>query len=120
VKLRTVTEYHGGPKCLTRASLAYQPVAVTVLSVILALGVLLFRKIFMDSVDLWLWIPFGFFLFLLYLRAYRLKSRVAELVLASAVHIGMTRVSRRRGKKSKDAKPESGDDSGNPSPGAQS
>ncbi len=30
VKLRTVTEYHGGPKCLTRVRLGYKAVATTI------------------------------------------------------------------------------------------
>ena len=30
IKVRTVTEYHGGPKCLTRVRLRYQAVATTV------------------------------------------------------------------------------------------
>ncbi len=120
VKLRTVTEYHGGPKCLTRASLSYQPAAVTVVVVVLALAVLMFRKFFMDSLDLWVWIPFAFLLLLLYLRAFRLKSRVAELILASAVQFGMTRITGRQKKKPNEENAESRDDSGNPSPGAQS
>jgi hypothetical protein len=103
VKLRTVTEYHGGPKCLTRVRLNYKPVPTTVLANVLALSVLLYRLILLHKTDTYLW---GFYcvgLLYFYWRAYRLKSRVADLVIAAANQCGLTRVS---GKKSKPAPPE--------------
>ena len=98
ISLGTVTEYHGGPKCLTRVRLKFKPVVTTVLSNFIALSVLLYnvhatsfghnllRALYLVYV-LWL---FG--------RAYRLKHRVAALVTAAANRCGMTRVT---GKKSK-------------------
>jgi hypothetical protein len=95
VVLRTVTEYHGGPKCLTRVGLSYKPVFTTVLTNVLLLAVVLYNVFFVKSVGL---IFEGFcalyFVFLLSLawRAFRLKRRVADLVVAAAVRSNLSRV----------------------------
>jgi glycosyltransferase involved in cell wall biosynthesis len=92
VKLRTVTEYHGGPKCLTRVRLGYKMVVTTFLANLVALSVLLYRQIFTSNNDFWLLVPYGVFVFILSLRARRLKARVADLVMVAANHCGLARV----------------------------
>jgi hypothetical protein len=92
VKLQTVTEYHGGPKCLTRVRLRYRMVVTTFLANVLALCVLIYRETFTAHSALWLLIPYGVFLFVLYLRARRLKSRTADLVMAAASRCDLTRM----------------------------
>lgn len=100
VKLKTVTEYHGGPKCLTRARLSYQPVVTTVLVNVLFICVILWREFVSGKHDYWLFALYAMLLGFLFSRAYRLKRRVAELTIAAANHCGLQRVF---GKKSKPA-----------------
>jgi hypothetical protein len=95
VKLRTVTEYHGGPKCLTRVRLSYKPVVLTVLFNIIVLSILGYRQWTTALADLWWWIPYAIFLGWLSVRAFRLKKRVAQLVQAAATRCDMTRVTNR-------------------------
>ena len=92
VSLQTVTEYHGGPKCLTRVRLRYRMVVTTLLANFIALSVLLYRQAFTTNHDLWLVIPYLVFVFVLYLRAHRLKRRTADLVMAAAARCELTRV----------------------------
>ncbi|MGB8352611.1 MAG: glycosyltransferase [Chthoniobacteraceae bacterium] len=94
VKLKTVTEYHGGPKCLTRVRLGYKPVATTILANMVALSVLLYRLIFLPTTtfDHILWGIYGIGVIYFYLRAYRLKRRAADLVIAAANRCGLQRV----------------------------
>jgi hypothetical protein len=94
VKLKTVTEYHGGPKCLTRVRLGYKPVATTILANMVALSVLLYRLIFLPTTtfDHILWGIYGVGVIYFYLRAYRLKRRAADLVIAAANRCGLQRV----------------------------
>lgn len=92
IKLYSVTEYHGGPKCLTRIRLETAVVGTTVLVNLVLLAILLYRQFYVPGSDLLLWIPYAIFAFILFLRAYRLKKRVAELVGAAAEHCGFTRV----------------------------
>src|SRR6185295_10001184 len=54
VTLATVTEYHGGPKCLTRARLGLMMVPTTFLVSAILLSVLLYRQVFSHSNDFWL------------------------------------------------------------------
>ena len=98
ISLGTVTEYHGGPKCLTRVRLSYKPVVTTVLSNFIALAILLYN---VHATGLGHDLLRGAYLiYVLWLahRAYRLKHRVAVLVTAAANRCGLTRVT---GKKSK-------------------
>ena len=93
VKLRTVTEYHGGPKCLTRVNLGLKPVFSTVLILAIFLGVILWRYfISMKHDDVVLWAAFAILCLSLAFRAYRLKRRVAHLVIAAASRSGLSRV----------------------------
>lgn len=98
IALGTVTEYHGGPKCLTRVRLKYKPVVTTVLSNFIALAILLYN---IHATGLGHDLLRGLYLvYVLWLahRAYRLKRRVAALVIIAANRCGLTRVT---GSKSK-------------------
>lgn len=92
VKVRSVTEYHGGPKCLTRAHLGTRMVATTLLLNLIILGILAFRQASDPGGDIWLWIPYLVFVIVLMRRAFRLKRRVAELIGAAATRCGFTRI----------------------------
>ena len=92
VKLRSVTEYHGGPKCLTRVHLATRMVATTFLINLILLSILLYRQFLVPGSDLWLWIPYVVFVLFLFRRVWRLKRRVADLVGAAAARCGFTRI----------------------------
>lgn len=97
VTARTVTEYHGGPKCLTRVHLGFKPVVTTVLVNAVILFILLYRTAISSNFDLNFW---GFLLKAAYLvlllsmfaRARRLKRRVAALFVAAANKAGLERV----------------------------
>ncbi len=93
VQAGLVTEYHGGPKCLTRVQLTCRPVVTTVLVNTIPLCGLLYRRIFMDRNDPWLWALFGLLMVWILLRGWRLKRRVAELVIAAANRCELLRVS---------------------------
>jgi glycosyltransferase involved in cell wall biosynthesis len=101
VVLQTVTEYHGGPKCLTRVRLRYRFVTTTVILNLVALSLLIYRQVNIPHVDLWFIIPYLLFLGFLANRARALKSRVAELVDLAAHRAGLQRVFRhaRNGKR---------------------
>jgi len=92
IKIRSVTEYHGGPKCLTRIQLDTHMVATTFLVNLVLLGILAYRQFLSPGGDLWLWIPYVIWVGILVWRARRLKKRVADLVGAAAQRCGFTRV----------------------------
>ena len=92
ITVRTVTEYHGGPKCLTRVRLRYQPVASTVLLNGVLLSALLYRVAFTAHRDPVWWALYFVVVFVLYMRARRLRLRVADLVLAAALRCDLMRV----------------------------
>jgi len=93
IKVRSVTEYHGGPKCMTRVHLSTRMVATTILINFILLSILAYRLSFAQGNDLWFWIPaYVIFLTALLNRLYRLKTRVAELVEATADRCGFKRV----------------------------
>lgn len=92
IKIRSVTEYHGGPKCLTRIQLDTHMVATTFLVNLVLLGILGYRQIIAPGGDLWLWIPYLIWVGVLVWRARRLKKRVADLVGAAAQRCAFTRV----------------------------
>jgi len=103
ITVRTVTEYHGGPKCLTRVGLRSKPVVTTVLVNAVIISILLYRAAVRPSLDMDL---SGLVLKALYLvfltstfaRAARLKRRVAELMVAAANRAGLERVFGRKSK----------------------
>jgi glycosyltransferase involved in cell wall biosynthesis len=93
VKLQTVTEYHGGAKCLTRVRMRNKAVVTTILVNLVLLSLLLYHQVRTPSLDLLLEVPYLLFVAWLFLRAHRLKRRVADLVLAASLHLGLQRVS---------------------------
>ena len=92
IAVRTVTEYHGGPKCLTRVRLQYQAVATNVLVNAVLLSALLYRVAFTAHRDYVWWGLYALFVLWLYVRARQLKRRVADLVIAAAQKCGLMRV----------------------------
>lgn len=92
IKVRSVTEYHGGPKCLTRIHLDTHMVATTFLVNLVLLCILAYRQFFVPGSDLWLWIPYLIFVAYLAARLHQLKKRVAELIGAAAQRCAFTRV----------------------------
>ena len=89
VKVRTVTEYHGGPKCLTRVRLGLKPVFTTVLFHALALSILLYRAFFTPLSDIPLWILYALVVGWMAARALRLKRRLARVVETVAARCGV-------------------------------
>ena len=92
IKFRSVTEYHGGPKCLTRVNLGLKPVFTTVLINAVFIGVILWRYFISGKTDTVLWAVFAIVSLSFAFRAYRLKRRSAHLVIAAANRCGLTRV----------------------------
>jgi glycosyltransferase involved in cell wall biosynthesis len=92
IQLHTVTEYHGGPKCLTRVQLSTRMVATTFLINFIALSALCYRQAFTSHRDLWWWLAYALFAIWLLRRAWRLKRRVADLVIAAGIHCDLKRV----------------------------
>ncbi len=92
IRMITVTEYHGGPKALTRVKLSLHTVATTLLLNTILLGIIAYRQFTGDSWDFWLQIPYAIFVIVLLTRARRLRRRVAALVEAAANRCGLTRV----------------------------
>ncbi|MBM3857165.1 MAG: glycosyltransferase [Verrucomicrobia bacterium] len=92
IRLRSVTEYHGGPKCLTRVGLSTRMVATTVLVNMLVLGYLTYQFVTGAAGTPWYLASYAALLVLFFVLAYRLKRRVAELVEAAAQRVGLKRV----------------------------
>ncbi|MFI0348650.1 MAG: glycosyltransferase [Chthoniobacterales bacterium] len=97
IRLRSVTEYHGGPKCLTRVALTTRMVATTVLVNLLILSYLIYDFSTAASAAPWFLGLYGIILATFFILAYRLKKRVAELVEAAAQRCGLKRVKRQSG-----------------------
>ena len=95
IALQTVTEYHGGGKCLTRVRLRNRFVTTTIIFNLIVLSLLIYRQLNISHVDLWVLVPYVLFLVFLWTRARLLKSRVAELVDLAAHRAGLHRVTRR-------------------------
>ena len=94
IQMRSVTEYHGGPKCLTRVHLRTRMVATTFLLSFILLGILSYQQFFIPEASVWPWVPYVLFELFLFLRARRLKRRVADLVGAAAARCGFTRITK--------------------------
>ena len=92
--LQTVTEYHGGSKCLTRVRLRYRFVTTTIIINLLLLAMIIYRDLNSGDVDLRILIPYAIFLLFLGTRARRLKRRVAEIVDVAAYRLGLQRIAR--------------------------
>ncbi|PYJ30465.1 MAG: glycosyl transferase [Verrucomicrobia bacterium] len=95
IALQTVTEYHGGGKCLTRVRLRSRLVTTTVILNLIAVSLLIYRQLNISHVELWSIVAYGLFLVFLWTRARALKSRVAELVDVAAHRAGLQRVMRK-------------------------
>lgn len=96
VTLQTVTEYHGGAKCLTRLKLRNRLVTTTVIFNMIALSVLIYRQLNISQPDLWFIVPYSLLLLFLATRARALKNRVAELVDVAAYRAGLQRIGKKR------------------------
>ena len=89
VRLRTVTEYHGGPKCLTRGSLRLRAGGANFLANFLLLSVLAYQQFLGHGIPWWSGAAYGLFVLFLLVRARRLKRRVADLLAVAARHAGL-------------------------------
>ena len=98
IVLQTVTEYHGGPKCLTRAGLRHRFVTTTVIINLVVLSLIAYHQLNSDHFDLWLLLLYLGFVAFLGNRARVLKARVAELVDLAAYRAGLQRILRRSNK----------------------
>jgi hypothetical protein len=96
IALQTVTEYHGGAKCLTRVRLRSRLVTTTIILNLIAASMLIYRQLNVSHVELWSIAAYLLFLLFLWTRARALKSRVAELVDAAALRAGLQRVARKQ------------------------
>lgn len=97
IVLQTVTEYHGGPKCLTRAALRYRFVTTTVIINLVILSLVTYRQLISPGLNWGIVLVYLAFVSFLALRARQLKSRVAELVDLAAYRVGLQRISARSG-----------------------
>lgn len=97
--LRTVTEYHGGAKCLTRAALHYRFVTTTVIINLAVLSLLAYQQLHAGHFSPWPWLLYLCFVFFLAVRARSLKSRVAELVDLAAYRAGLQGIRRKNAKR---------------------
>lgn len=96
VVLQTVTEYHGGSKCLTRAGLRSRFVPTTVIINLVALSLLVYRQLNVGHAEPWLIGTYACFVAFLGTHARRLKHRVAELIDLAAYRAGLQRIVRSR------------------------
>jgi hypothetical protein len=96
ITLQTVTEYHGGPKCLTRAGLHYRFVPTTILINTVYISLIAYHAL--QTGRVYYWVLGLYLLFVLFLmnRARRLKARVAEIVDLAAYRAGLQRIRRQK------------------------
>src|SRR5437588_7725253 len=66
--LQTVTEYHGGGKCLTRVRLRHRFVTTTIIFNLLVLSLLIYRQLHASHIDFWLIIAYSLFVIFLATR----------------------------------------------------
>ena len=96
VTMRSVTEYHGGPKCLTRVGLATRMVATTFLVNFLMISFLIYWAATGHGM-LWPALVYAGIMASIWWRGFRLKRRAAQLVEAAGQRIGLKRVDPRKG-----------------------
>jgi hypothetical protein len=89
IALQTVTEYHGGPKCLTRVALRNRFVTTTVIINLVVLTLLIYHQLNTGRAQLWVILAYALFVTFLAFRARVLKRRVAELVALAAYRVGL-------------------------------
>ena len=92
IALQTVTEYHGGPKCLTRVGLRHRLVTTTIIINLVVLSLIVYGQVNQPDLNLWVLLPYAAFVGFLLLRARKLKERVAELVDLAAYRAGLQRL----------------------------
>jgi glycosyltransferase involved in cell wall biosynthesis len=102
ITVQTVTEYHGGPKCLTRAGLRYKFVPTTILINLIVAALIAYHALQVGRLNYWVIAIYILFLLFLVNRARRLKSRVAEIVDLAAHRAGLTRIGRAKVRQKKD------------------
>jgi hypothetical protein len=95
VTLRSVTEYHGGSKCLTRIRLRSKMVATTLIANLFIIGLLSYYSLADGKANIWILVPYCLFVLYLLHQIRRLKRRVAQLVEAAASRINLKRISRK-------------------------
>ena len=95
IALQTVTEYHGGGKCLTRVRLRNRMVITMIIFNLVAISLLIYHQVNISRLDLWPIVFYAAVLGFLGTRARALKSRVAELVDLAAFRGGLQRVLRK-------------------------
>lgn len=94
VRLRSVTEYHGGPKCLTRANLGLRMGGAIILANLLLLLVFTFQQFVGHGIPWWGGVAYAGFIAFLWTRGRRLRRRFGDLVTVAAKHAGLTRLDR--------------------------
>lgn len=95
IVLQTVTEYHGGAKCLTRVRLRNRLVTTTIILNLILVSLLIYRQLNVSHIELWSIGAYLLFLFFLWTRSRALKSRVIELVDVAALRAGLQRILRK-------------------------
>ena len=95
IQMRSVTEYHGGPKCLTRVHLKLRMVATTILMNFILLAILAYQQLIIPNAHWWPWVPYAIFVLILVRRARRLQRRVTDLVENAALRCGFTRITKK-------------------------
>ena len=94
IVLQTVTEYHGGTKCLTRVRLRHRFVTTTVIINLVILSLLIYGQLHAENLDWRVMVTYLAFVAFLAIRAHKLKQRVAELVDVAALRAELTRMGR--------------------------
>ncbi|MEP7071949.1 MAG: glycosyltransferase [Verrucomicrobiota bacterium] len=89
VTLHSVTEYHGGTRCLTRVGLHDRLVPTTVVLNLIIVSLLIYYCLNTGHFHGSLAVAYGLFVAFLLFRARRLKARVAELVDVAALRAQM-------------------------------
>ncbi len=92
ITLQTVTEYHGGPKCLTRSRSRFRFVATTAILNGIAISAFLYRYLNAGQIDLWFVVPYAAIVAFLIFRARRLERRINELIDLAAHKLGLARM----------------------------
>ena len=94
IVLQSVTEYHGGAKCLTRVSLRSQFVTTTVIINLVVLTLLIYHQLNIGHAEIPVLLVYAGFVAFLAVRARILKQRVAELVDLAALRLGLQAIRR--------------------------
>lgn len=94
--LRSVTEYHGGAKCLTRVKLQHRFVTTTILINLIILTLLIYHGLSTGQGEPLAWLCYAGFLGFLAFRAQLLKRRLASLVDLAAYRCGLQWIGRIR------------------------